>query len=56
MLSLILKYSAKFDPNQASQMTALGCQTMEMVLCIPADKTYVTYQGISDWGWNWKNF
>lgn len=44
------------DPDQASDMTKLICQTLEMVLGIPASKTYVTYQGISDWGWDGKNF
>lgn len=51
-----IKVFGEVNPDQANQMTALVCQTMEMVLGIPADKTYVTYQGISDWGWNGKNF
>ena len=37
-------------------MTMLICQTLEMVLGIPASKTYVTYQGFTDWGWNGRNF
>ena len=44
------------DPKQADDMTKLICQTLEMVLGIPASKTYVTYQGFTDWGWNGKNF
>ena len=44
------------DPDQASDMTKLICQTLEMVLGIPASKTYVTYQGFADWGWNGRNF
>ena len=44
------------DPNQADDMTKLICQTLEMVLGIPASKTYVTYQGFTDWGWNGRNF
>ena len=44
------------DPKQADEMTMLICQTLEMVLGIPASKTYVTYQGFTDWGWNGRNF
>ena len=44
------------DPKQADEMTMLICQTLEMVLGIPASKTYVTYQGFADWGWNGRNF
>lgn len=51
-----IKVFGDVDPDQAGQMTGLVCRTMEMVLGIPADKTYVTYQGISDWGWNGTNF
>lgn len=51
-----IKVFGDVDPDQVNQMTALVCQTMEMVLGIPADKTYVTYQSISDWGWNGRNF
>ena len=51
-----IKVFGEVNPDQANQMTALVCQTMEMVLGIPADKTYVTYQGLSDWGWNGRNF
>lgn len=51
-----IKVFGEVNPNQANQMTMLVCQTMEMVLGIPSNKTYVTYQGISDWGWNGKIF
>lgn len=44
------------DPEQASSMTEFVCKTLDMVLGIPADKVYVTYQGVKDWGWNGKNF
>ena len=44
------------DPKQADEMTMVICQTLEMVLGIQASKTYVTYQGFTDWGWNGRNF
>jgi len=38
------------------RMTAEICRIYEQQLGIPQDKVYVTYTGISDWGWNGKNF
>ncbi|MDE7312080.1 MAG: hypothetical protein K2N87_10775 [Eubacterium sp.] len=38
------------------KMTAEICRIYEQQLGIPKDKVYVTYSGISDWGWNGKNF
>ena len=37
-------------------MTAEICRIMNDELGIPADKVYVKYQGVSDWGWNGRNF
>ena len=51
-----IKVFGEVDPEQASSMTELVCKTMDMVLGIPADKVYVTYQGFTDWGWNGRNF
>lgn len=51
-----IKVFGEVNPNQANQMTALVCSTLEMVLGIPAERTYVTYQGFSAWGWNGRNF
>lgn len=38
------------------KMTAQICDTFEEELGIPQDKVYVTYTGVSDWGWNGRNF
>ncbi len=37
-------------------MTARICELYEKELGIPKNAVYVTYQGISDWGWNGQNF
>lgn len=37
-------------------MTAKICEIYERELGIPGSAVYVTYQGISDWGWNGRNF
>lgn len=38
------------------KMTATICELYERELGIPKDKVYVTYHGVSDWGWNGQNF
>lgn len=38
------------------EMTKTICQIYKEELGIPSDKVYVTYSGISDWGWNGRNF
>ena len=38
------------------KMTAEICSIYEQQLGIPKDKVYVTYTGVSDWGWNGRNF
>lgn len=38
------------------QMTGEICKIYEEELGIPAANIYVTYQAISDWGWNGGNF
>lgn len=38
------------------KMTAQICDIFEKELGIPQDKVYVTYTGVSDWGWNGRNF
>lgn len=37
-------------------LTGAICQIFEGELGIPKNRTYVKYQGISDWGWNGTNF
>lgn len=41
---------------QCEKMTAAVCGIIEKELGIPADRTYVKYSGISQWGWNNMNF
>lgn len=37
-------------------MTAKICELYEQELGIPKNAVYVTYHGVSDWGWNGQNF
>lgn len=37
-------------------MTERICKLYEQELGIPANAVYVTYHGVSDWGWNGRNF
>ncbi|MBO5353594.1 MAG: hypothetical protein J6A77_09880 [Lachnospiraceae bacterium] len=39
-----------------NKMTGKICRIFEIVLGIPASCVYVTYHGVSDWGWNGQNF
>lgn len=32
------------------------CKLMEEALGIPQNRTYITYEGLTQWGWNSKNF
>ena len=43
--------SATYD-----KMTAFICDLYEKELGIPKNSVYVTYHGVSDWGWNGQNF
>ncbi len=38
------------------KMTEEICRIYEEQLGIPGNGIYITYSGISDWGWNGKNF
>lgn len=38
------------------KMTARICSIFEEELGIPGDAIYITYTGLTDWGWNGKNF
>lgn len=38
------------------KMTAEICRIFETLLDIPQDAVYITYSGITDWGWNGRNF
>lgn len=39
-----------------SQLTAEICNIYKEVLDIPADKIYIKYEEVSNWGWNGSNF
>lgn len=41
--------------SACEKMTAEICRIFEKHLDIPQDKIYVSYSGISDWGWNGRN-
>ncbi len=38
------------------KMTAQICRIYEEQLGIPGNAVYITYTGVSDWGWNGRNF
>ena len=38
------------------KMTGEICRIYEQQLGIPKDQVYVTYTGVSDWGWTGRNF
>ena len=44
------------SPSAYSEMTGKICDIFEEELGIPGDRVYVTYRGVSDWGWNGRNF
>ncbi len=46
----------KASPADYSRMTGEICRILAEELAIPADCVYVTYHGLSDWGWNGSNF
>lgn len=43
-------------PSDYDKMTAKICELYKNELDIPSTAVYVTYHGISDWGWNGANF
>ena len=38
------------------RMTAEVCKILSDELAVPANRVYVTYHGVNDWGWNGSNF
>ena len=44
------------SPSDYSKMTGAICDILGKELDIPGNKVYVTYHGLSDWGWNGSNF
>ena len=51
-----VKIYGSLNAGACDQMTAEICNIYGEELNIPASNIYVTYQGISDWGWNGGNF
>ena len=43
------------SPADCERMTAEICGILGGI-SVPADKIYVTYHGVKDWGWNGSNF
>jgi len=43
-------------PASYEEMTGEICTILEEELGIPGTHVYVTYHGLSDWGWNGQNF
>ena len=43
-------------PQYSEKFTEEFCKIMQEELKIAGDKTYVTYQGIENWGFNGRNF
>ena len=46
----------KAKAEDYSRMTAVLCDTFNRLLAISADRVYVTYSEVENWGWNGKNF
>ena len=46
----------KASPSDYDKMTGSICAILSEELGIPGSAVYVTYHGISDWGWNGSNF
>lgn len=46
----------KASSSDYERMTGEICKILSEELSIPANCVYVTYHGLSDWGWNGSNF
>ena len=44
------------SPSDYNKMTGEICRILSAEAGIPAENVYVTYHGLSDWGWNGSNF
>lgn len=51
-----MKIFGKATREYCEKFTEEFCKIMEEELKIPRDKTYITYQGIENWGYNGFNF
>lgn len=46
----------KINPQESEKLSAEICSVFESELSIPADRTYIKYEEIDQWGWNGGNF
>lgn len=46
----------KASSSDYERMTGEICKILSEELSIPGSAVYVTYHGLSDWGWNGSNF
>lgn len=46
----------KINPSDSEKLSAEICSIFEAELAIPADRTYIKYEEIDQWGWNGGNF
>lgn len=44
------------EPSQSARMTERICAILQKELDIPPSAVYITYAGITNWGWNGSNF
>ncbi len=51
-----VKLFGKPAAGDCEKMTKVICDLLKGEFGIPSSCVYVTYQGISDWGWNGGNF
>lgn len=51
-----VKLFGKPSATDCAKMTAAVCDILSEELGIDGSQVYVTYQGISDWGWDGGNF
>lgn len=51
-----VKLFGKVSSADSEKMTQAVCGILKDELCTDGKNIYITYQGITDWGWNGANF
>lgn len=51
-----VKIFGSATPDAYAKMTGAICQIFEEELQIPAERIYVKYEEVANWGWNGNNF
>ncbi|MBO5395466.1 MAG: hypothetical protein J6A97_01140 [Clostridia bacterium] len=51
-----VKLYGAVNSDGAEKFTGLLCDYLENTLTIPSSRTYIRYEGGTDWGWNGSNF